>query len=122
MAKYKKQYSAFDVAKVVFKNRPEPLRFLQAAQLWHDDLDIREQVDAIMLAGSTGSVDSKERKLQVLQQIYEDTGVEARDRITAIKVSAELQGEIVKIVDKTVKNDGPPQMPTFIFKKYENVA
>ena len=121
MAKYKRMYSAFDVAKQVFRTRPEPLRFLRAAQLWQDDLDIKEQVDALIMRGDPAlQVDSKEAKLRVLKQIYEDVRVDAKDRIAAIKTSAELCGEVVKHVEKKIEDNRPPAIPTFVIKRYED--
>ena len=121
MAKYKRSYSAFDVAKQVFRTRKEPLRFLQAAQLWQDDLDIKERVDEIMLRGNIASqVDTKEDKLRVLKQIYEDGRVDAKDRIAAIRTSAELCGEVIKHVEKKIEDNRPPTIPTFVIKKYQD--
>ena len=95
-------YSAFEICGVVFKGLKEPdLRANQAAMVWSKSLEIKERIRQARLNGGEepNPLDSKEAKLRKLEAIYNNEENSLRERIKAIELHAEIQGEIKKPSD-----------------------
>jgi hypothetical protein len=118
-AKHKGIYNAYEVAQYVFRDLKEPeVRALQAAQYWGKDLAVLEAIDQAIALGPS-DVDTSEAQLKRrLLQLADTHHASVRDRVAALRVIAEMQGNIRKAVDKTVTYpDGvkPRGLPTFNF-------
>lgn len=109
-------FGPYDVAKYVFRDLPEPeLRALQAAEYWTKDIEVQQQIQD--LVNYNGELDGKKKRLALLMKIAEDDATSSRDRIAAIRVAAELEGEITKAVEKkiTYGGDGKHRQVNFVF-------
>lgn len=120
MAQWQTQYSTYEICKVVFQHLRDPgLRSAQAADVWSKDLEIKEAIRQKVLYKDGPPKDEKTQYKDVLKSIYEDQLVSARDRVAALRLVAELDGHVIKAVDKKVtKNQATSN--TFIFKEYED--
>jgi len=99
-ARYKDR-DAYEITAYIFKNLREPTRALQAATIWSSDLGIKERIEAIRRQGfDTTPIDSKETKLRKLEAIYNNEDIAARDRLKALELHAQIQGEIKKPGDE----------------------
>lgn len=106
----------FEIAAYVFRNqRDNELRANQAAMIWSKDLPILERIRTARLNGGAepSAVESKESKLKKLEAIYNDDGIKTADRLKAMELHAQIQGEIVKAVDKKVTNTRPRRQIIF---------
>lgn len=103
-AKYPKdKYTPFEIAAYIFEGQVDGFaRSQQAATRWQFNLSIQNRIDEAR-AASSGTVDSKDKKLKLLQSIYEDPKQPVKERIAAIRLHAELQMEIKKPVE--IKED-----------------
>lgn len=123
-AKYHSNFTAFDVARYVFKGLKEPeARSLQAATYWASDLEVQEAIRETIANGPIIPGITKEalaqRALAIADNITEDT----KNRIAALRLVAELNGEIIKAVDKRVSYpDAKGGIPSIVFKRYEDDA
>lgn len=106
----------FEIAAYVFRNqRDNELRANQAAMIWSKDLPIQERIRTARLNGGAepSPVESKESKLKKLEAIYNDDSIKTADRLKAMELHAQIQGEIVKAVDKKVTNTRPRRQIIF---------
>lgn len=113
----------FEIASYVFRNQVDPeLRSSQAAQIWNKDLEVLERIRLAKVNGGVEpkAIPDKSIRLQQLQSIAEDTDVSAKDRIAAARLVAEMEGEIVKAVDKNVTNKSKVSLPTFVIAQYSD--
>lgn len=119
-AKHKDHFSAYEVAKYVFKDLKEPeIRALQAAKVWSEDLEVKERIRVAILLGS----DSPETNPAVLKRrllaIADDPKENAKDRIEAIRTIAQMQGDIVKPVElRATDGKGGGGLPVFNIVTY----
>jgi hypothetical protein len=118
------QQGAFDIAAYVFKNQRDPeMRGQQAAMIWTKDLEIQERIREARLNGGNepSPIPTKEQRLRQLQALFEDPETAVKDKIGLARLIAEIQGEIVKAIDKSVdhKNKGPA-LPAFIIAQYKD--
>jgi hypothetical protein len=119
MAIYGSNYTPFDICKQLFANLYDPYnRACQAAQMWTRSLEINERIRQLRLYRSKPK-EEKEQYKDVLKSIYEDRLSSSRDRINALRLAAELDGYVIKAVDKKVTKD-VARATTFIFKEYED--
>lgn len=98
----------FEVAAYVFRNqRDHELRSQQAAMIWQKDIEVQERIRQARLNGGEEptAIESKEEKLRKLQAIYNDSEVKVADRLKAFELHAQIQGEIVKAVDKKITDN-----------------
>ena len=98
----------FEVAAYVFRNQRDPeLRSQQAAMIWQKDIEVQERIRQARLNGGeeAAAIESKEEKLRKLQAIYNDAEVKVTDRLKAFELHAQIQGEIVKAIDKKVTDN-----------------
>lgn len=51
-AHHANRFSVYDVAKYVFRHLREPNRYMQAAEVWKDDLELAERIRVRMLKGA----------------------------------------------------------------------
>lgn len=114
---HKNKFSAEEICIHIFHNLKEPtLRALQAAQYWGKDLGVAEAIRNKILFGEAKT--EKERRLNIAQSIAEDPREQAKDRIAALRLMFEVEGEIVKAVEKKISYpDGlkPGGLPIFQF-------
>lgn len=111
------KYSAFEICQHIFKDLREPdLRANQAALQWSKDLTILERIRQARLNGGDepAPVDSKEAKLKKLEAIYNDNEVGMKDRLAAMRLHAEMSGEIVKAIDKKVDDGRRAHFPQVV--------
>lgn len=103
--KHNHNFTTADITKYIFRDLKEPeLRALQAADRWSKDLEIQ---DAIFQQSSFNDAASqREQVLQLAMDIAKDTKGERRDRLIALRLVAEMNGDIVKAVDKKVSYAG----------------
>lgn len=97
----------FEIAAYVFRNqRDSEMRAQQAAMIWNKDIEVLERIRKAKLNGGEepNPIDSKEDKLRKLQAFYDDDANKLADRIKAMELHAQIQGEIVKAIDKKVDN------------------
>lgn len=114
----------YDVALHLFKDKfglvdPE-LRSQQSAAYWLRDIGVQEEIRLERLEGGRGQtqVKSKEQTIRELHAMAEDTGLDAKDRLAAYRLAAELQGQVIKAVDKSIK-DTRRKLPTFVIRQYD---
>lgn len=115
------QQGTFEIAAYVFRNQRDPeMRAQQAAMIWAKDLDIQERIRQARLNGGAEAspIDTKEEKLRKLEAIYDDENVKMTDRLKAMELHAQIQGEIVKAVDKKVTDIGKRSPRQIVFAQY----
>lgn len=114
---HKNNFTHFAITEHIFKHLKEPyLRALQAAQLWGKDLEILEAIQHKIAYGE--AVDEKQKRVNLLMSIAEDTRHAAKDRIAAILGASSIEGEITKAVEKKItypNGIGPKGLPNFFF-------
>lgn len=94
-------FTGVDIAKYVFRDLKEPeMRALQAATYWEKDLEVQEAI--LDLIAHTNMLTARAQRLQIAMDIATDTKADKRDRLIAVRLAAEMEGEIVKAVDKKV--------------------
>lgn len=111
-----------EIAAYVFRNLRDPgLRSAQAAMVWLKDIDVLERIRQARLNGGvepTG-IHTLEEKLRKLQVLYEDESQDMKDRLSAMRLHAEMSGQIVKAIDKKVDNGAKAKtFPTFVIAQY----
>lgn len=112
----------FEIAAYVFRNQRDPeLRAQQAAMIWLKDLEITERIRLAKLNGGAEAspVPDKAARLAMLQKIFEDDSLKAKERIDAARLIAEMSGDIVKAVDKNISHN-KRQPRQIIFAKYDD--
>lgn len=118
------QQSTFEIAAHVFRFQRDPeMRSQQAAMIWVKDLDVQERIRLARINGGEEAkpIPTKEQRLQQLQELFEDPLTAVKDKVAVARLIAEIQGEIVKAIDKTVDNKNkPPSLPTFIIAQYKD--
>lgn len=118
-ARYPKR-SAYELCQYIFKDLREPdLRAGQAAAQWSQEIDILERIRLAQLNGGTEPkpLDTKEEKLRKLEAVYDDTEVSMKDRLAAMRLHAEIQGEITKAIEKKT-TDLTPRFPRIVHAVY----
>lgn len=101
----------------IFRDLKEPyIRSLQAAEYWSKDIAVQEAI--LNLVSYNGETDATKKRVQLLMSIAESKGASHKDRIAAIRVAAELEGEIKKSVEKKVTygENGLKPAGHFLFK------
>ena len=113
-----------EIAAYVFRNQRDPgLRSAQAAMVWLKDIDVLERIRQARLNGGVEPVgiDSLEAKLRKLQAFYDDETNDMKDRLNAMRLHAEMSGQIVKAIDKKVDNGAKAKsFPTFVIAQYND--
>lgn len=114
-AKHKNHYDNYEVAKYVFRKLRDPhARALQAAEVWGHDLEVSEAIRQLILLGSDDVETSENSLKRRLLAIADDTKADDKDRISAIKTIAEMQGMITKPIEiKTPGTPGKSGLPIF---------
>jgi hypothetical protein len=111
-----------EIATYVFRNQRDPgLRSAQAAMVWLKDIDVLERIRQARLNGGVepGGIHTLEEKLRKLQVLYEDESQDLKDRLAAMRLHAEMSGQIVKAIDKKVDNGAKAKaFPTFVIAQY----
>jgi len=99
-----------DIAQHIFAKRKEPLRYLQAYELWSKDIEV---LDAITNGCQSDENDEIKR---FLRECMNDVRQEMKDRLKAADQLAEIEGKKVKAVDiKLSGNSKQPELPIFQF-------
>lgn len=103
-AKHGGRFTPHEVAKFVFRDLPDPnLRAMQAADYWSKDLEVQEQIRILTADGGEVVNTEKARLLAMLMNIAQ-TAVSDKEKLTAIRTIAEMEGYIVKAVDKKISH------------------
>jgi hypothetical protein len=114
--------TADEIAAYVFRHQRDPgLRSSQAAMVWLKDIDVLERIRHARLNGGIepSGIHTLEEKLRKLQVLYEDESQDLKDRLSAMRLHAEMSGQIVKAIDKRVDNNAKTKsFPTFVIAKY----
>jgi hypothetical protein len=98
----------FEVAAYVFRNQRDPeLRSQQAAMIWQKDIEVQERIRQARLNGGEepAAIATKEDKLRMLEAIFTNEQNKLPERIKAIELHAQIQGEIVKAIDKKITDN-----------------
>lgn len=103
MAKWRTQYRPEQVCQFIFKNLRSPDRYNVAAYLWANDLEITEQIDNLV-NGKTESLDKKEHLISQLQALVDLPSTPSKEKIAAIQLIAQMEGLIIKQVEKKSTN------------------
>lgn len=105
------KHNVFQICAHVFRDKREPTRANQAAMVWPNDLAILERIRIARLNGGKepSAPETKEDKLKKLEAMYDCGDYDIKDRIAAMRLHSELQGEIVKAIDKKVTGDNQPR-------------
>jgi hypothetical protein len=107
----------FEIASYVFRHQRDPeMRSQQAGMIWSKDIEIQERIRLARLNGGkeAAPIPDKAARLQMLQTIFEDESQAAKDRLAAARLISEIQGEIVKAVDKKIDHGKrPPRQIVF---------
>lgn len=120
MAVHGVHFSSYDICKSLFSNLKDGLtRAGQATIAWSKNIEVQEAIRQRKLY-SEKPKEEKDQLKQVLKSIYEDQLLQAKDRIAAVRTAAELEGWIIKSVDKKVTDNSPPKPYTFVLKEYED--
>jgi hypothetical protein len=109
-------FEPFEVGAYVFRNqRDAEMRAQQAVMIWLKDLEVQERIRLAKLNGGKEAdpVETREQKLKKLEVIYNDPDVKTADRLKAMELHAQIQGEITKSVEKKVENSRPRRQIIF---------
>ncbi len=110
-----------EIASYVFRNQRDPeLRAAQAGMIWHKDVGVKERIRLAKLNGGkeAAPIPDKAARLQMLQTIFEDEGQSAKDRLAAARLISEIEGEIIKAIDKRIDDKRTANLPTFVIAQY----
>lgn len=113
----------FEIARYVFRKQVDPeLRSQQAAMIWSKDLEVMERIRVASLNGGEEprAIPTKEQRLQQLQAIFEDSETAVKDKVAVARLIAEIQGEIVKAVDKRITDTGRKVPRQIVFAQYDD--
>lgn len=90
----------YEITTHIFKNLREPTRALQAATIWSRDIEILDRIETVKREGfNKEPIDTREVKLRKLEAIYNDPDTPVKNKIDAMKLHAEIQGEIKKATE-----------------------
>jgi len=120
MAKWRAKYSTYEVCTYIFRELREPTRAFAAAQHWGSDLELLDKIDREINVPKNSNLDSREERLLILKTIYSDINESARERLKALELHAQIEGEIIKQVDKKTTDNTPKQLPVFTFTRYQD--
>lgn len=112
----------FEIGAYVFRHQRDPeMRSQQAVMIWLKDLDVKERIRLAKLNGGVEDkgVETKEDKLRKLEAIYNDADVSVSQRLKAMELHAQIQGEIVKAVEKKTE-DRTKRFPQIVFARYDD--
>lgn len=113
-------YEAGDIAKAVFRHLPDNImRSQQAADVWKADLAIKERIRVARLNGGCEPkpIATKEEQIAKLYAIADDDTANIKDRLTAHRLIAEMQGYVVKAVEKKI-DDRRQRFPSVTIAQY----
>jgi len=105
------RFSSFEIAAHIFRDLRDPdARAMQAAAAWSKDLGVQERIHAL---STYTPVDNdhvpKQRLKSIALNIAEDRLASDRDRLNALRLIAEMQGDITKPIEiKTATADNKP--------------
>lgn len=104
MAKWRDRYTALQVCQYIFGRLRDPDRYVIAAQVWEQDLELTEQIDQL-LHGTVEGLDEEKAYIARLEAIADLNTTPSRDKIKALELAAQIKGMIKKQVEKTIKSD-----------------
>ena len=117
-AKYQDR-SIIEIGNYIFKDLRSPdTRGAQWAVYWSKELDVLEEVKRLRQGQVGGEVASKEEIINSAWAIAHDAQVDAKDKVNALKLIAEMQGMIEKNINKKTEDVKRRQMPTIVFERY----
>lgn len=113
----------FEIARYVFRHQVDPeLRSQQAAMIWSKDIEVIERIRLASLNGGEepSPIETKDDKLRKLQAIYNDEQVTVTNRLKAFELHAQIQGEIVKAIDKKITDNSKRAPRQIVFAQYND--
>lgn len=95
-------HSPYEIALHVFKGKRDPeSRAMQAAQVWARDIDVIERIRVLRITGNK-KIDiapNKENLVAIGMEMATNTFNEAKDRINALKLVAQIIGVVQKDIE-----------------------
>lgn len=113
-------YPPGEIAQVVFKHLPDPvLRSQQAADAWMAELEVKERIRQARLNGGVEPrpILSKEQQIAQLQALADDDKTPIKEKLAAHRLIAEMQGYVVKAVEKKI-DDNRRRFPSVVIAQY----
>ncbi len=113
-------YPPYEIAQVVFKGLRDPLlRSQQAADVWIADLEVKERIRQARLNGGVEPrpILTKEQQIAQLQALAEDSQTPVKEKLLAHRLIAEMQGYVIKAVEKSV-TDKRAHFPQVVIAQY----
>lgn len=116
---------AFEICDYLFRNLRDPeLRSKQAAMIWSNDLAVQERIRLAKLNDGAEPQEWTKEKLQArILAVTEDDTIgyqQKKAMIEGYMSIAQMEGLIVKSVDKKVDNKNRPNLPTIVFAQYSD--
>lgn len=119
VAKYPNQ-DPFEIGEYVFRDLKDPgLRGQQAAMFWIKDIEVKELISNYR-SGQSGSeaIPSKDQAALLAWSLASDPAADKKDRIAALNLFGQLNGMIVKSVEKKIDDTGRRRPPTILVSRY----
>lgn len=118
-AKYPTQ-CPFEIGEYVFRNLKDPgLRGQQAAMFWIKDIEVKELIARYKSGQVEGEpIPSKDQAALLAWSLANDPAADKKDRIAALNLFGQLNGMIVKSVEKKVDDVTRRRPPTILVARY----
>jgi hypothetical protein len=118
VAKYPAQ-DPFQIGEYVFRELKDPgLRGQQAAMIWIKDPEVLELISKYKTGGAVKDLPTKDDLTRAAWAIANDLTADRKDRIAAINLAGQLNGMIVKSVEKKVDDVRRRQPPVIMVARY----
>jgi hypothetical protein len=119
VAKYPNQ-DPFEIGEYVFRNLKDPgLRGQQAAMFWLKDVEVKELISKYRTGQAGGeAIPTKDQAAMLAWSLANDPAADKKDRIAALNLFGQLNGMIVKSVEKKVDDSSRRRPPTILVARY----
>lgn len=119
VAKYPNQ-DVFEIGEYVFKDLKDPgLRGQQAAMIWIKDVEVKELISKYRSGQvDVSEVPTKDQAAMLAWSLANDPAADKKDRIAALNLFGQLNGMIVKSVEKKVDDVNRRRPPTILVARY----
>jgi len=110
-------FQPIDNARKVFEGLPNPeLRIETAARVWAADPKVQARIAEARIKEPYEIDASLPALLRRTIQVADDAHAERRDKLAAIRLAGELQGLIIKAIDKKIENLTASGIPAITIK------
>jgi hypothetical protein len=110
--------SIVEIGDYIFKDLRNPeMRGAQWAMRWAKDLEVLEAVKKLRQGQTQTDVASKTEIINSAWALAHSDRVDAKDRVAALKLIAEMQGMIEKNINKKTE-EVKRRMPNIVFERY----